>query len=117
MVVKRIRPIVLVTIKKVHGKLDNKETPSFQTVNPHVTEVNGAQLQNNLFGKTYNMTWIARIRGNVEAKYVFFPKGNIANDKVSRKEYLDVIQVRKHATRTDIYFANDREVNSNGLEQ
>lgn len=116
MVVKRIRPIVLVMVETVHGKLDNKEITSFQTVNAHVTEVNGAQLQNNLFGKTYDMTWIARVRGNVKAKHVFFPKIGIANDKVSRKNYLDVIQLRKHATRTDIYFANDREVNSDGLE-
>lgn len=115
MVVKRMRPIVLVTVSKMRGKLDDKEIAAFQTINAHVTEINGAQLQNNLFGKTYNMTWIARVHGNVKAKYVFFPQAGVANDKVNSRDYLDVIQIRKHATRTDIYFADDREVSSNGL--
>ena len=29
---------------------------------------------------------------------------------------MTVIQVRKHATRTDIYFSNDLEVSANELE-
>ena len=105
MVVRRFRPVTLVTIKKVHGTLDDKEVPSFQTVMAHVTEVNGAQLQNNLFGKQYNMTWVARIRGNVDAKYIFYPRLGVES------------QIRKHANRTDVYFANDTGVNSNELEQ
>lgn len=117
MVIRRIRPITLVTVKKVHGTLDDKEVPSFVTVMAHVTEVNGAQLQNNLFGKQYNMTWVARIRGNADAKYVFYPQPEIESKDVDSNSYRPVIQIRKHANRTDIYFANDTGVNSNELEQ
>lgn len=117
MVVRRFRPITLVTIKKVHGTLDDKEIPSFKTVMAHVTEINGAQLQNNLFGKQYNMTWVARIRGNVDAKYIFYPRLGVESKYVNKRNYYSVIQIRKHATRTDVYFANDTGVNSNELEQ
>ena len=117
MVARRFRPITLVTVKKVHGALDDKEVPSFQTVMAHVTEVNGAQLQNDLFGKQYTMTWIARVRGNVSAKYVFYPRLGVEDKYVNKRSYLTVIQIRKHANRTDIYFANDTGVDSNELEQ
>ena len=117
MVVSRFRPVTLVTVKKVHGALDDKEKPSFQTVMAHVTEVNGAQLQNNLFGKQYAMTWVARVRGNVHAKYLFFPRLGVESKYVSERSYLPVIQIRKHATRTDIYFAKDTGVTSDALEQ
>lgn len=117
MVVRRFRPVTLVTIKKVHGTLDDKEVPSFQTVMAHVTEVNGAQLQNNLFGKQYNMTWVARIRGNVDAKYIFCPRLGVESKCVNKHNYHPVIQIRKHANRTDVYFANDTGVTSDELEQ
>lgn len=116
MVVRRFRPVILVTVKKVHGTLDDKEVPSFQMVMAHVTEVNGAQLQNNLFGKQYSMTWVARIRGNVDAKYIFYPQLGVESKYVNKCNYHPVVQIRKHANRTDVYFANDTGVNSNGLE-
>ena len=91
MVARRFRPITLVTVKKVHGALDDKEVPSFQTVMAHVTEVNGAQLQNDLFGKQYTMTWVARVRGNVSAKYVFYPRLGVEDKYVNKRSYLTVI--------------------------
>lgn len=116
MVARRFRMITLVTVEKVHGTLDDKEVPSFKTVMAHVTEVNGAQLQNDLFGKQYAMTWVARIRGNVSAKYVFYPRLGVESKYVDKQSYYSVIQVRKHANRTDIYFTNDREVDADELE-
>lgn len=113
----RFRPIVLVTVKKVHGLLDDKEERSFTRVMAHVTEVNGSQLQNDLFGKTHDFTWVARVHGNYDAKYVFFAQLGVQDKYVDQSAYHDVIQIRKHATRTDIYFADDREVTTNELEQ
>lgn len=106
--VSRIRPITLITKQTVHGLVDDSVKRNYKTVMSHLTEVNGAQVQNNLFGKQYDMTWVARIRGNQQANAVAFP-----DDK---SKELDVIQIRKHANRTDIYFASDREVNADELD-
>ena len=100
----RFIPLVLGHKELVHGTLDDSEKWTYQVVRAHVTEVNGAQLQNNLFGKQYGMSWVARIQGNVNGK------------PDSELEKMTVIQVRKHATRTDIYFSNDLEVSANELE-
>lgn len=113
----RFRPLVLVSVKKVHGLIDDKEERTFKRVMAHVTEVNGSQLQNDLFGKTHDFTWVARVHGNCDAKYVFFAQLGVEDQYVDPTAYYDVIQIRKHATRTDIYFANDREVTTDELEQ
>lgn len=112
--VRRFRPIMVIYETVEHGLIDDTTKISCETVMAHVTEVNGAQRQNDLFGKQYAMTWVARIRGNYKPQYVAFPKKNVPNDRLAKYQ---VIQVRKHATRTDVYFANDREVTANELEQ
>ena len=114
MVVNRIRPIVLCKKTLKHGTLDDEYVWSYVHTVAHVTEVNGAQLQTNLFGKQYDYTYVARVRGNLNADYVAFPIDNVADDNLTK---LKVIQTRKHATRTDLYFANDTEVNQDELEQ
>lgn len=112
--VSRIRGLVLFTKQLEHGTLDDTVTWHKQHVIAHVTEVNGAQLQNDLFDKQYSMTWVARVRGNRQADAVAFPI-NGTNDE--QLEKMDVVQIRKHANRTDIYFAKDREVSADELEQ
>ncbi|MFR0609463.1 hypothetical protein ACLUWI_03265 [Limosilactobacillus mucosae] len=111
MVEHRQRPIFLVTKTLMHGLLDDTEKYSFKMVMAHVTEVNGAELQTNLFGKRYQKTWIARIRGTQKADYVTFPDGSKTPDELKRYK---IIQLRKHAMRTDIYFADDTETTANG---
>lgn len=111
--VSRIRPLILITKVTKHGKLDDTVEKSYKKVISHLTEVNGAQIQNNLFGKQYDMTWVARIRGNQVADSVAFPQESVKNEELPE---LDVIQIRKHANRTDIYFASDREVNADELD-
>lgn len=111
--VSRLRPIVLCTKTVIKGTLDDNEVWTYQHVIAHVTEVNGAQVQNNLFGKQFNMAWVTRIQGNHQADCVCLPKDGVDND--SLKKYT-VIQVRKHATRTDIFFSDDMEANINELE-
>lgn len=113
MVVSRIRPIVLCKKTLQYGTLDDTETWTEKQVIAHITEVNGAQVQNNLFGKQYAMTWVARVRGNQQADAVKLPTYNDSEPSAR----LDVIQIRKHATRTDIYFGKDREASANELEQ
>lgn len=112
--VRRLRPLVLIYKTVEHGLIDDTTKTNYEPVMAHVTEVNGAQRQNNLFGKQYAMTWVARIRGNYKPQYVAFPMVGASNDQLTKYQ---VIQVRKHATRTDVYFANDREVTADGLEQ
>lgn len=97
----------------IHGTLDDIPTYERERVMAHVTEVNGAQQQNDLFGKAYDMTWVARIRGTITVDGMAFPKKGVADDELAM---LPVIQVRKHATRTDVYFALDRKVNADELE-
>lgn len=109
----RFIPLVLGHKELVHGTLDDSEKWTYQVVRAHVTEVNGAQLQNNLFGKQYGMSWVARIQGNVNADSVSFVKNGKSDSEL---EKMTVIQVRKYATRTDIYFSNDLEVSANELE-
>ncbi|WP_235803021.1 hypothetical protein [Limosilactobacillus frumenti] len=109
----RMIPIVIGHKQVTQGVLDDTETWTYEVVRAHVTEVNGAQVQTNLFGKQFNMTWVARIHGNVKADSVSFMQNGVPDDKL---EKMKVIQVRKHATRTDIYFSSDMEVNANGLE-
>lgn len=111
--ISRLRPMVLCTKTVIHGTLDDKEVWAYQHVVAHVTEVNGAQVQNNIFGKQFNMTWVARVQGNHQADCVCFPKDGVADDDL--KKY-PVQQVRKHATRTDVFFSDDMEVDSNELE-
>lgn len=111
--VSRFRPIILGTNTIVKGTLDDEEVATYQQVMAHVTEVNGAQLQTNLFGKQYASTYVARCRGNLTADFVAFPKSGVSNDNLKRYA---AVQVRKHVTRTDIFFANDREVNDHELE-
>lgn len=103
--VRRLQKITLNTVAVTHGVLDDKETTTSKQVMAHVTEVNGAQVQNNIFGKEYAHTWVARIHGEHQADSVTF------NDTTCQ-----VLQVRKHATRTDIYFGKDLEANSNVLD-
>lgn len=110
----RIRQVVLYKKQTQHGTLDDTVTWSNERVLAHVTEVNGAQVQNDLFGKQYDMTWVARIRGNHFANAIALPIKGTNDDDLDK---MDVIQVRKHANRTDIYFAEDREVDTDELEQ
>lgn len=111
--VSRIRPLILITKTTTHGLIDDTTTKNYKKVISHLTEVNGAKVQNNLFGKQYDMTWVARVRGNQRADAVAFPSDEVNSEDLPE---LDVIQVRKHANRTDIYFSSDREVDTNGLE-
>lgn len=111
--VSRFIPLVIGNKTIVHGTLDDEEKWAYQTIQAHVTEVNGAQVQNDLFGKQYSMTWVARIRGNIDADSVSFMKNGVPDDQL---EKLSVIQVGKHAMRTDIFFSNDLEVNTDELE-
>lgn len=111
--VNRLRPMVIGRKTLIHGTLDDTPTYELKRVMAHVTEVNGAQLQNNLFGKAYSMTWVARIRGTLRADIVAFPKTGVTDDNLAM---LPVIQIRQHATRTDVYFGLDREVNTDELE-
>lgn len=111
--VSRIRPLILITKETQHGLVDDTVKKSYKRVLSHLTEVNGAQVQTNLFGKQYGMTWVARLRGNQQADAVAFPSDEVNSEDLPE---LDVIQVRKHANRTDIYFSSDREVDTNGLE-
>lgn len=111
--VNRFRVVVIGQKALIHGTLDDQETWVRNRIFAHVTEINGAQRQNDLFGKAYAMTWVARVRGTVTADGVAFPKKGVPDDDL---EMLPVIQIRKHANRTDIYFARDREVNANELE-
>lgn len=97
----------------IHGTLDDTHVYTRERITAHVTEVNGAQRQNDLFGKAYNMAWVARIRGAVTVDGIAFPKKGVADDDL---EMLPVIQIRKHATRTDVYFGLDREVNADELD-
>lgn len=110
----RIREVVLYKKQLQHGTLDDTVTWSNYRVLAHVTEVNGAQVQNDMFGKQYDMTWVARIRGNHFANSIAFPVDGVKDDELDK---MNVIQVRKHATRTDIYFAKDREEDADELEQ
>lgn len=109
----RMIPLVIGHKQVVQGTLDDTEEWTYEIVRAHVTEVNGAQVQTNLFGKQFNMTWVARIHGNIKADSVSFVKNGVPDDQL---EKMKVIQVRKHAMRTDIYFSNDLEVNANELE-
>lgn len=114
MVVNRLRPIVIGRKTIVHGTLDDQEVWTYDHVIAHVTEINGAQVQTDLFGQQFSMTWVARVRGNLTVDGVAFPKAGVPDDELAM---FPVVQVRKHATRTDIYFADDREVNADELEQ
>lgn len=109
----RMIPLVIGHKQVIRGTLDDTEEWSYEIVRAHVTEVNGAQVQTNMFGKQYAMTWVARTHGNVIADSVSFIKNGVPDEQL---EKLKVIQVRKHATRTDIYFSNDMEVNADELE-
>ncbi|MFR0596617.1 hypothetical protein ACLUWZ_05570 [Limosilactobacillus mucosae] len=111
MVERRQRPIFLINKTLTHGLLDDTEKYSFKMVMAHVTEVNGAELQTNLFGKQYQKTWIARVRGTQRADYVAFPDGSKTPDELKRYK---IIQLRKHAMRTDVYFVDDTEATANG---
>lgn len=111
--VSRIRPLILITKTTTHGLIDDTTTKNYKKVISHLTEVNGAKVQNNLFGKQYDMTWVARVRGNQRVDAVAFPRNQVKDDDLPE---LDVIQIRKHANRTDIYFALDREVNADELD-
>lgn len=96
----------LVTKQVTHGVLDDAVSYHREPVYCHITEVNGAQLQTNLFGKTYARSWIARIQGDHKANLVAWSGSD---------ELMPVVQVRKHATRTDVYFTSDREVSPDGM--
>ena len=109
----RMIPLVIGHKQVIRGTLDDAEEWSYEIVRAHVTEVNGAQVQNNLFGKQFSMTWIARIHGDIEADSVSFMKNGVPDDQLKK---MKVIQVRKHATRTDVFFSNDLEVNADELE-
>lgn len=109
----RLIPIVIGHKQVIQGTLDDTEKWSYEVVRAHVTEVNGAQVQNNLFGKQFSMTWVARVHGNIKADSVSFMKNGVPDSQLEKKK---VIQVRKHATRTDIYFSDDLEVSADELE-
>lgn len=111
--VMRIRPVVVCTRQVVHGNLDDDDVWQYHHVYAHITEVNGAELQNDLFGKQYGMTWVARFHGNWQVDAVAFPQKSVADEDLQK---LTVVQLRKHATRTDAYFTDDREVNADELE-
>lgn len=110
--VMRVRPVVVCTKQLVHGVLDDEDVWEYHHVYAHVTEVNGAQLQTDLFGKQYGLTWVARFQGNWKVDAIAFPSTG-KDDELTK---YPVIQLRKHASRTDAYFTADREVNADELE-
>ncbi len=109
----RFIPLVLGHKKLVHGVLDDKEEWTYECVRAHVTEVDGAKLQNDLFGKQFSKVWVARIKGRVIADTVSFMKIGVPDDQLQK---FKVVQVSTHAIRTAVYFADDLEVSVNELE-
>lgn len=109
----RFIPLVLGHKKLVHGPLDDEEQWTYEVVMAHVTEVDGAKVQNDLFGKQFSKAWVARIKGRVSADSVSFMKNSVPDDQLQK---LKVIEVSTHAIRTAIYFADDLEVAMNELE-
>lgn len=109
----RFIPLVLGHKKLVHGTLDDEERWTYGIVMAHVTEVNGAKVQNDLFGKRFSKTWVARVRGRVSADSVSFMKTGVPDDQLKK---LKVIEISTHAIRTAIYFADDMEVDVNELD-
>lgn len=109
----RFIPLVLGHKELVHGTLDDKEQWTYEIAMAHVTEVDGAKVQNDLFGKQFSKVWVARISGRVSADSVSFVKNDVPEDQLQK---FKVVEVSTHAIRTDIYFADDREVNANELE-
>lgn len=109
----RFIPLVLGHKKLVHGTLDDEEQWTYEVVRAHVTEVDGAKVQNDLFGKQFSKAWVARLKGRVSADSVSFVKNDVPEDQLQK---FKVIEISTHAIRTAIYFADDREVNANELE-
>ena len=109
----RFIPLVLGHKKLVHGVLDDEEQWTYEIVMAHVTEVNGAKVQNDLFGKQFSKAWVARVRGRVSADSVSFMKTGVPDDNLKK---LKVIEISTHAIRTAIYFADDMEVDVNELD-
>lgn len=109
----RFIPLVLGHKELVHGTLDDKEQWTYEVIRAHVTEVDGAKVQNDLFGKQFSKAWVARLKGRVSADSVSFMKNDVPADQLQK---FKVIEVSTHAIRTAIYFADDMEVNANELE-
>lgn len=109
----RFIPLVLGHKELVHGTLDDEYQWTYEIVMAHVTEVGGAKVQNDLFGKQFSKAWVARVRGRVSADTVSFMKTGVPDDQLKK---LKVVEISTHAIRTAIYFADDMEVNANELD-
>ena len=72
-----------------------------------VTELNGAQAQNNAIGKQYTHTYVIRLEGNYSADKVAF----LEEYQQNKANTLEISQLRRHHFKTDIYCGTDK-VNS-----
>lgn len=106
----RLRNIVLLTGSKFEN--DDPLTPDTgykeQVLNyVRVTELNGAQAQNNAIGKQFNHTYVIRLQGDYQADKVAF----LEDYQIDKDNTLEISQVRHHHFKTDIY-CGDTKVNS-----
>lgn len=109
----RFIQLVLGHKELVHGTLDDEEQWTYEVVRAHVTEVDGAKVQQDLFGKQFSKAWVARLKGRVSADSISFMKNDVPEDQLQK---FKVVEICTHAIRTDIYFADDMEVNADELE-
>lgn len=70
-----------------------------------VTELNGAQAQNNAIGKQYSHTYVIRLQGDYKANKVAF----LEDYQLDKDNTLEISQIRHHHFKTDIY-CGDTEV-------
>lgn len=99
-----IKPIIYLISK---SKQDNSDplnhTAKLSAVKYYgarVTELNGAQAQNNAFGEQYDKSWVIRCDGTINADYVGFE--NEFNEKTMAPKY-QINQIRRHINRTTLY--------------
>ncbi|CAJ1189187.1 hypothetical protein CPEBRM1_ABPJDJAI_01124 [Companilactobacillus paralimentarius] len=105
-----IRDVVLLTKsnQKNTDILDHRVVYNEQIVRcARVTELNGSQSQNNAIGKQYNHSYVIRLEGIYSADKIAF----IEDYQENKAHVLQIVQIRKHHFKTDIY-CGDNEVKS-----
>lgn len=105
-----LRDVVLLTksSKKSNDPLNHTPTYSEQILNHvRITELNGAEAQNNAIGHQYNHTYVIRLEGQFKADKVAF----LENYQQNKSNVMEISQTRHHHFKTDIY-CGDTRVNS-----
>jgi len=69
-----------------------------------ITELNGAQAQNNAIGKQYDHTYVIRLEGNFTADNVAF-----FDEWTHDSKKMEISQMRNHNFKTDIYCGVTKE--------